>query len=205
MKTKQLEKGRWSKSIIYFYSIKNKTRFWCESNLERDALLLLEFDDSVEAYKAQPLSIAHTSINQKPARYTPDQLIRRQGEKYFFREVKPESKVDDALKQKIAHLNEHTMNAYSAPLEIITDAEIRVGANISNLNILYSYKRVCIDHVDIAQVARRLPAEFIFSALREVCLKLQYRDSIPFALLAHGVFKFDIYVSINENSIIRKI
>ncbi|RRV03305.1 hypothetical protein EGJ28_24300 [Stutzerimonas xanthomarina] len=57
VKSKVLPKGMWSKSIHYFYSLKNQNYCWCESMLERDALLVMEFDDDIERYKTQPISI----------------------------------------------------------------------------------------------------------------------------------------------------
>jgi len=205
MNNKQLPKGTWSKSIRYFYSMKNRTRFWCESLLERDALLQLEFDDGIEAYKAQPMSFTYKNINEKESRYTPDQLVKMKSDKSFiFREVKVGSRVDELVREKVEWISQHIHRVYGSRLEIITDDQIRVGSSINNFNIIYPYKRICVERVKIHEVEKSLPYAFSFLELKEVSGYLKCRDSIPFALLAHGILKFDYSMPLNDQSIIYK-
>ncbi|MDT4844619.1 hypothetical protein FQZ97_785850 [compost metagenome] len=205
MNAKQLPKGTWSKSIRYFYSIKNRTRFWCESLLERDAMLRLEFDAEVEAYKAQPMSFTYRTMNGRTARYTPDLLVKMKSDKVFvFREVKIGKRVDDALLEKMQWIRLHIKNVYGSNLEIVTDSEIRAGSSIDNFNILYPYKRICIDHADIQEIERNLPAEFSLLDLKDISRRLGHRDSMPFSLLAHGAFKFDESILLDDQTIIQR-
>jgi hypothetical protein len=55
-------------------SQKSQTILQFESSLERDFLTLLEFDEEVDYYGVQPLTIFY-SHNEKPARYTPDVMV----------------------------------------------------------------------------------------------------------------------------------
>lgn len=98
MRPKALPKGMWSKSIHYFYSLKNQCHCWCESMLERDALLLMEFDDDIVAYKTQPISIQYKDLQGNVRRYTPDYLFKRKSDGAFgFREVKMAAFVSESL------------------------------------------------------------------------------------------------------------
>lgn len=46
-----------------------------ESSLERDLLLLCAFDDSINWFQSQPLTIHYKGSDGRPRRYTPDLLI----------------------------------------------------------------------------------------------------------------------------------
>jgi hypothetical protein len=55
-------------------SLKTKTTHPFESSLERDYLTLLDFDDQVESYTIQPVTIYY-SLENKSTRYTPDMAV----------------------------------------------------------------------------------------------------------------------------------
>lgn len=199
MKAKQLPKGTWSKSIRYFYSMKNQTRFWCESLLERDALLLLEFDEDIEAYKAQPMSLTYRNASGRECRYTPDQLIKiKSSKKFVFREVKPSERVNNEIIAKIELINQHIKKVYRTSLEIITSKEIRIGSRIENLNKLYSYRRVNINPTDAEIVLSNLPMEFNYSELVTITKHYAIKDVMPLALIAHGLLSFDTSAQLND-------
>lgn len=205
MKAKQLPKGTWSKSIQYFYSLKNQAHSWCESKLEWDALLLLEFDDEVESYKSQPMSIKYKNSLDEICRYTPDYLFKRKANgKFVFREVKMSKRVDDALKEKVALINHRINKSYNANLEIITSDEIRVGCRIDNLNMLYSYKRVQINPADIGVIINRMPREFSYEELIDSTKKAGAKNVMPLSLLAHGYLHFETSSPLTSSTRINK-
>lgn len=192
MKSKVLPKGMWSKSIHYFYSLKNQSYCWCESMLERDALLVMEFDDDIERYKTQPISMQYKNALGKVCRYTPDSLFKRKSSgEFVFREVKMSNRVNEDLKVKIALINRQIMRSYASRLEIITDGEIRVGKRIDNLKLLYSYRRVDVNQPDAMEVMKALPQELCYGDLIDCAKRLGARDVTPLALLAHGYLSFD--------------
>ena len=192
MKSKVLPKGMWSKSIHYFYSLKNQSYCWCESMLERDALLVMEFDDDIERYKTQPVSIQYKNAFGKVCRYTPDSLFKRKSSGGFvFREIKMSNRVNEELKAKFALINRQIMKSYDSRLEIITDSEIRVGNRIDNLKVLYSYRRVDINQSDAIEIMKALPQEHCYSELVDCAKRLGSPDVTPLALLAHGYLSFD--------------
>lgn len=56
---RQLRSYRWEKCITHLNSLKTGSRAWCESSLERDYLLTLEFDEAVDTYRCQPISFLY--------------------------------------------------------------------------------------------------------------------------------------------------
>lgn len=205
MKPKQLTKGSWSKSTQYFYSILNQAPCWCESILERDALLRLEFDSRVARYKAQPLSIQYTNAMGRIARYTPDHLLQfKDDNSYAFREVKVASRVDEELLEKIWLINQEVKKTYGATLEIITDADIRQGYTVENLSRLYAYKRVAVSQAEVQALLHALDHRFSFLQLTEQARQMGARSVLPLALLAHGFLTFDITAPLTATTVVSK-
>ncbi|TXI34649.1 MAG: hypothetical protein E6Q69_03430 [Aquipseudomonas alcaligenes] len=160
--------------------------------LERDALLLMEFDDDIVAYKAQPISIQYKDLQGNVRRYTPDILFKRKSDGAFgFREVKMAAFVSESLNEKVALINRRLRRDYKSDLEIITDREIRVGSTVDNLKVLYSYRRICIDLSDADRILCGLPREFRYADLISFAKILDLKDTMPLALLAHGFLCFE--------------
>ena len=205
MKAKQLPKGTWSKSIQYFYSLKNSAYSWCESQLERDALLILEFDDEIESYKSQPISIQYKNTLGETCRYTPDYLFKRKvSGKFIFREVKMFERINDELKEKVVLINRRLTSSYDSKLEIISSNEIRVGSRIDNLDMLYSYRRVQVDPSHANGIINRMPSEFPYAELIDAAKKAGEKNVIPLCLLAHGYLCFDMTSPLASNTRINK-
>ena len=58
------------------YNSRTSTMTAFESPLERDSLLLLDFDPNVECFEEQPVKILYQDDNGRPHTYTPDVLVR---------------------------------------------------------------------------------------------------------------------------------
>lgn len=73
-----------------------------ESSLERDFLLLLDFDPDVEFFEEQPVKIVYYDANGRHRTYTPDVLVRYRNDSLQTRHTKPllcEVKYRDDLRQ----------------------------------------------------------------------------------------------------------
>jgi len=195
----------WSKSIHYFYSQKNRQYFWCESMLERDALLLMEFDSDIVGYKTQPISIQYKDTLGEIRRYTPDYLFKRKSsEQFVFHEVKMAERVDDALMEKISLINHRLREAYGSRLEIITNEEVRVGSRIDNLETLYPYKRVLLDMQTVNQIISALPTDGYYGDLIQCARTAGVREVVPLAILAHGYLSFNAELPLSVDTKIVK-
>lgn len=73
-----------------------------ESSLERDFLLLLDFDPDVEWFEEQPVKITYHDESGRRRTYTPDVLVRYRTDRLQIRNTKPllcEVKYRDDLRQ----------------------------------------------------------------------------------------------------------
>jgi len=73
-----------------------------ESSLERDFLLLLDFDPDVEFFEEQPVKIVYHDAKGRRRTYTPDVLVRYRTDRLQARHTKPllwEVKYRDDLRQ----------------------------------------------------------------------------------------------------------
>tara|TARA_R110002124_G_scaffold65577_9_gene179340 strand:+ start:455 stop:1084 length:630 start_codon:yes stop_codon:yes gene_type:complete len=179
-------------NITHFYSIKNRKSIYCESKLERDVMLTLEFDTNILAYTSQPLSINY-ELNDKEIRYTPDLLVQTVTGDFYFIEVKPHSIFQlEKNKQKFAFLRAHFRNRYQRELQLMRCHDIYIGAKIPNLDSLYRFKKF-----NVTQAAKVLFDELpsvidstIYRQLRRHENKHRFNDFMT--LLAHDFFNFDI-------------
>ncbi|WP_082829767.1 TnsA endonuclease N-terminal domain-containing protein [Ectothiorhodospira sp. BSL-9] len=113
-----------------------------ESSLERDFLVLLDFDLAVEDVLEQPCRITFTDANGRERHYTPDFLVEYgDGERVIF-EVKYRANLKDewtSLKPRfraaIRYAKQNGMR-----FSIATEVEIRGGAYLANARFLRPYR-----------------------------------------------------------------
>ena len=142
---RKLEKTSRVKPTIAFYSYLNAAMMFCESKLEMDALMKLEFDESVESYVTQPASYAY-QFNGRLTRYTPDILVKYKDGRYVFVEVKPFARTQS--ERFIAKFNRLTLmfnDVIGHPFELWTCRDIRKAKRIPNLEQLYVFLNENLD------------------------------------------------------------
>ncbi|MCO6413236.1 MAG: TnsA endonuclease N-terminal domain-containing protein [Thiogranum sp.] len=192
MKTKELSRYRWARQTINFFSKKNNRSIWCESHLERDAMLRLEFDDTVVGYNGQPISFVYRTQAGPEARYTPDLLIERVDGSFTFQEVKPAQYANcPEFRDKIARLRMHIRHRHNASLEVVTDVEIRVGEMIDNLNLLYRYKNLPAFQWSKYKVKQSFGRSCRFGEAKEFARKTGASPLLPYCLAADRALLFN--------------
>lgn len=202
MSRKQLQQYAWAKPTINFYSVKNQCSMWCESYLERDSLLRLEFQPEVSAYTTQPISFVYKDWAGDDRRYTPDQLVRID-EKYKFGEVKRDVVANSAsFREAFSHLQMHSIGRYQAPLELVVESDIRHGEYINNLKKLYGYKAVSLSHLGSLKLKQIFGSDCIFAELIDFANSKKLSPVIPFALLAQDRFRCDLSLALNEQTVL---
>ncbi|WP_371375257.1 hypothetical protein [Thalassotalea aquiviva] len=145
MNTRKLHRKHKSKHQINFYSRKNGCHVWCESNLERNFALSLEFDGNVICYTTQP-----GTINVHGRSYTPDFLVMYKSKPAEFIEVKMFSVIDgdDEFTRKFQLNHSAIKQALRLNLVLKTDIDLR-KVNLSTLDKLYRFLDVDIRHIYI--------------------------------------------------------
>lgn len=128
------------KIVGKFPSLKMGRIVGWESQLERDFLFLLEFDDDVLSFHEQPVEISY-AYKMKTGRYFPDFLVERRSCKELV-EVKPYSKLND-LKNRIKFLaGEEYCRRRGWIFRVVTDDNIREGNLLKNVKLLSRYAAV---------------------------------------------------------------
>lgn len=199
MQQKQLERTRRGTHTLYHHSLKCEQSFWCESGLEADYLLTLEFDDDVDAFVTQPLSIQWHD-GDRIRRYTPDVLVWRKDRREFI-EVKPLEDVTPALRWKITRLDARCLERFGTRLRLVTEQDFLTGAKLANLKLLYGYKRIDL-RSSCTDALAGLPSETTFAKLRAYARRSGLPEALPFALLAQGRYRFDPTQDLGDNTVV---
>lgn len=198
LKRKLVTRSKLTK-IISFSSIKCGELMYCESTLERDRLLHLEFDNEVTYYEAQPDTFPYEMDSGRTSEYTPDICVHR-GDQSHIEEIKP-----DKLYQK-----PKTFRKYAAinrmflmkgtDFRIITDVDIYSGYNVQNYLFLYRFLGEPIPH----SLLNKFQSEFAsfhcsLCEIRALLSEKKFPVYTSNLLLAHGYIKFNHKKPINPD------
>ncbi|WP_107504037.1 TnsA endonuclease N-terminal domain-containing protein [Metapseudomonas resinovorans] len=132
---RKLTKGHYGRYLVCFPSRKNACQVICESLLEADYCLHLEYAEEVVAYFAQPETMSFL-VDGKTVTYTPDFLVET-ADRTYYTEVKPDwSKLHPAYQRKLSAAKDE-LNKRQVILHIADCNSINQGATIQNLKLLY--------------------------------------------------------------------
>jgi hypothetical protein len=147
-------------------SKKNNRMVMSESTLERDLLILMEFDLNVESFEEQPLTIEYRDINQKQRLYTPDILVRYRKDiapamhwRPILCEVKYRTDLFanwEELKPKFKAGREYARQQ-GWQFHILTEKEIRTPY-LENAKFLLRYRNTEIDWNDADRLLKTIGA-----------------------------------------------
>jgi hypothetical protein len=141
-----------------FASRKNRRMLGFESLLERDFMILLEFDEDVEGFEEQPVRIAVTGRERRRVSYVPDILIhyRETGarpRKPLLAEVKARRDLEkhkDKYAPKFSAAKSYAKER-DWQFKVVDDSEIRIE-RLPNLKFLREYHLISPASEDIQQV-----------------------------------------------------
>jgi hypothetical protein len=169
-----------------------------ESQLERDAVLLLEFSLRVIEYREQPFTIYYTA-NGDSRRYTPDFEVTLDSGEIIVAEVKPAKRIQEpALKEKFGHIQEH-FNRRQRPFCILTEAEIRRPELLANLRMLLRHRDKSLTNFQRRQFAMHLSTLKSFSF---GCLTKEFGDpAIVWVLLDERLIFCDLTVRVTDQTV----
>ncbi len=133
-----------------FPSIKMGRMIAFESLLERDFIYLLDYDDRIEWFEEQPLTIEYQQDDQV-LHYTPDFQLLEAGQSVLV-ECKPERFVDtDENRRKFV-----AAQAWCAQrgweFRVVTDHRVRKGFRLQNVKRLTHYARLNLEPILRSQI-----------------------------------------------------
>lgn len=176
----------------HHFSRKMNTHFVLDSLGERDIALVMEFDNSILRFKAQPFSTLYIGIDGKRHRYTSDFLVQYTSYANSCFEVKPK-KFTAALEfqYKFELLQAHFKKRYSIPLELRTEKSF-TRERFINCRQLYRYRQKPITSDDnrlVKYVGRR---SICFFELKDAASRIGSPIVSPFKLVAQKVCEMDM-------------
>lgn len=148
-------------------SNKNQRMAGFESSLERDLILLIEFDLNVEYYEEQPLVIDYIDSNGEEHTYTPDIFVKYRKDIVPAKWMKPSLYEVKYRQDLFANWKElkpkfKAARAYAKPkgwqFQIITEQEIKTPY-LQNVRFLLPYRRLEFDWNE---------QDFVLSKLRDM-------------------------------------
>jgi len=178
-----------------FMSAKMQRPVEWESQIERDLMYYLEFDDDVEMYSSQPVRYRYT-LNDKYHYHYPDfKIIRRSTRKPKFVEIKPfnETQKPDFIEKTDAIKVQMKKDGYD--YDVITDSQLQVEPILNNLKLLYRYINHQYDHVKVNSLMTEIQAKkhssITFQELVD-CAKQYSLELIDcYSCIANKIFTFD--------------
>ena len=136
----------------FFNAFKSKSVQRPDSYLEVCAMREMEFDDSIETYKAQPRSYIYY-YKGKACRYTPDFLVKYTDGRYEFRELKVAHRfLSESVQHRLSVLKEFFLDRYNIPLVEWRNTDFDLGNRIENLTRLYRYKFFDLGRFDLSVI-----------------------------------------------------
>ena len=134
-----------------------RTRHSFESTLERDYLLLLNFNSHVTSYDEQPVTIFWQDATNQDRSYTPDVLVRYDNAISTLVEIKYRTELHEKwpeLKPKFKAATAYCRQQ-GWRFKIITEVEVR-GTALKNIKFLNGYRS--FDSSDIPDKCHKLLA-----------------------------------------------
>src|SRR6266700_4182635 len=135
-----------------------------ESSLERDFLLLLDFDPDVEFYEEQPVKITYRDDRGRRRTYTPDVFVRYHTDRLQAQHTQPhlwEVKYRDDLRQHWAEYRpkfrvaQRYAHQQGWRFRLVTERHVRTPY-LENVKFLGSYRVMHVDDSHQAQLLRIL-------------------------------------------------
>lgn len=139
--SKKFRTGEYGKLITYFPSRKSGAMVPCESLLEADFCLYLEYSTRVRRYSRSPVQFILKGESKTSIRYTPDFLVTfndHDGDRSsIFHEIKPDILWAEGKDKKKIERFQTVLAEYGLQLQVTLESDFRLPALMANLAYLY--------------------------------------------------------------------
>ncbi len=125
--------------IGHFPSLKMGHMIAFESLIERDFIYLLDFEQDVEQFAEQPVTISY-QYQEKALKYTPDFHVIRDGQNSIV-ECKPEKRVHSPKNQRKFAAARLWCAIKGWTFLVVTDTQLRSGYQLQNVKLLTQFAR----------------------------------------------------------------
>jgi len=179
--------------IGQFFSHKNGRSVVWESLLERDAFYAAEFEKRVVRYVPQPRRFTYF-LDGRTAVYTPDMEVILHDGSVVYREVKPDSKVDDPESESKWRAIERALASQGYAFEFVRASDIERGHRAHNVRLLYRYARWPNVEPAVVELERHVSTvpESTIASLMLVLRRLQMDPAAVYHALFHQKLLCDL-------------
>ena len=191
----------------YIQSDKSDEYTHFEASLERDALILCEFDPNIEYFKTQPRRFNYI-LNGKKYHYTPDIMVKYKDGEILYVEVKYREDLKKnwtELKPKFKAAIKELKSEPNTRFKIWTENEIR-STYLKNVTFLLPYKKRPFETYQMATIEKILsrihestPRELIGLCSTSLNEQAEFLNTLWYAV-ASGVVKIDLNFPLNMSS-----
>jgi hypothetical protein len=213
---KPSNRGGVRKNIGKTPSLKAGRPVWWESLLERDYLILLEFDPDVVTYTEQPFRVRYP-LEGRARHYTPDFLVERKN-KWQVVEVKSKKKASTeafrlfrlaAEPEVLKCARRLTADGDERVCEFVvaTDDKIRVQPRLENVKILRGYARTPFLPGQ-AVLCRKFLRGNEGASIADLVAALSDKGvtlPVVYSLIYHGTLAVDFNSPLDPRSVVRPV
>lgn len=188
----------------WYQSIKAADGLPYESLLERDALLLLDFDRDVARFSVQPETFVWTEAGRQ-RRYTPDIRLEMADDRVIYRQVKLATRLaaDPTLGGRLSAI-EAECAARGAQHEMWLDTDIRRQPRLSNVRRLRAAVAVLAAEnlPAIRTIITHLPSPSTLGAAAAALGGQAVHTNVVLGLVAIGDLVADLDRPLDENAVL---
>ena len=200
---RKLTKGRSGKRIVFFPSKINNAFMPCESRLEADGCLHLEFNKCVETYRTQPFTIDLGGNNS----YTPDSIHRDHYGNLVVSEVKFSGALKNQELQSRLNKIRNILSLLGVDFHVLTEKHLQLPPKVNNYSFLYrcshqTYDQMLIDYA--IGLLDKLPNPCSLKEFRSRCHRSNLPPLVADTLLFLGIVSYDQSKILNSESLVWK-
>jgi len=196
MNGKQLAGYQWGNATRYIYSHKNGQHVWLNGGFEVQVALSFEFDDNIQRYKSQPVSIAYRNKNERLCRYTFDFLTESFARRkpFNFHEAKQQRFAEKPKALELfRNVRNHLSKTVKIPFIVTTENDIAQGQLLTNYKRIYHYKRIpALSYASKSQLSKWMGKTFNLNDFRDCLRSKNFAEPISFSFLAHQLVRGDL-------------
>ncbi|MBA6254724.1 MULTISPECIES: TnsA endonuclease N-terminal domain-containing protein [unclassified Colwellia] len=196
---------RYSKinASLSYNTTKHNEALPCESHLEYDALHLRQFNQSIDFFETQPLSVEWRTDTNNRRKYTADIVERNSDGTFMVTEIKPEVKYNTPENRKKFDKIATAFADDGIEFQVQTEHDIYVGNNIDTYQTLHRYlfnttradylktvmtqssNVMSLAHYDELLLDTKTPPHIVFNMLAQHQLSMNFEEPIRKDLLIY--------------------
>lgn len=184
-----------------FPSVRMKRMVAFESLIERDYLYLLDYEQNVEWFEEQPLTVEYQH-DGKALHYTPDFHVVEMGRDVLI-ECKPLTFVDKDENQRKFRAARAWCASHGWTFRVVTDQAVRAGFRLENVKLLTRYARHIVEPGTKGRIYALLRSSQAAISLDDLVSRITHTDfSAATAAVLCMAFHHEVFIPLDDEPIL---